>query len=147
MKIVISFILMLFWSSSSFVSFNQCLKCDERAIYIKAESTDIINLDETYLEIKETTQKIKFSFGIDPPGINEFVFIKETNEKRELTDEELMSLQFSSIKDLENTLIKNNKLENPNKCFTNIFVVHIESKNKSNSILYEVLWERYYSIE
>lgn len=81
-------------------------QCSE-VIYIEANVSDEIHLNESYFEKKVSQREIVYSFGLETLGeINEFTHDRIDNKVLNLSQTEYKSLKFSTIRELNNILQK-----------------------------------------
>jgi hypothetical protein len=113
---------------------------DEKQIYIKFEPSKIIVLDENYCVKNTIKNKIVFAFGLESLGeINQFIFKKDVFQMQEISLKEYQSLEFSTIKELNQSLIKERKFNKPNEVFSHINIVE---KFEEKIFVYKVCWKK-----
>ncbi len=116
-----------------------------KEIYIKAEESEVIILDENFLTKTETKNTVIFSFGVETLGeINEFIYNKNLDLKKEINIKEFNLLNFSTIEELNKELIITKKWKHPNQVFRCLFIVE---KNQNSMYIYEVRWKKVLFIE
>lgn len=114
-------------------------------VYIKAEKSNVILLDENYFEVSENKKKLFFTFGMDHlEELNMFTHTKEKDKERIIDKIEANKIKFSSIESLNSALKANGFWDNPNDYFKEIYIVFFK---ENSTIIYEVCWEKYTVLE
>lgn len=114
-------------------------------VYIKAEKSNVILLDENYFEVSENKKKLFFTFGMDHlEELNLFTHTKEKDKERIIDKIEANKIKFSSIESLNSALKANGFWDNPNDYFKEIYIVFFK---ENSTIIYEVCWEKYTVLE
>ena len=114
-------------------------------VYIKAEKSNVILLDENYFEVSENKKKLFFTFGMDHlVELNLFTHTKEKDKERIIDKIEANKIKFSSIESLNSALKANGFWDNPNDYFKEIYIVFFK---ENSTIIYEVCWEKYTVLE
>lgn len=114
-------------------------------VYIKAEKSNVILLDENYFEVSENKKKLFFTFGMDHlEELNMFTHTKEKDKERIINKIEANKIKFSSIESLNSALKANGFWDNPNDYFKEIYIVFFK---ENSTIIYEVCWEKYTVLE
>ena len=114
-------------------------------VYIKAEKSNVILLDENYFEVSENKKKLFFTFGMDHlEELNLFTHTKEKDKERIIDKIEANKIKFSSIESLNSALKANGFWDNPNDYFKEIYIVFFK---ENSTIIYEVFWEKYTVLE
>jgi len=113
---------------------------DNSAVYIKSNNSEIIILDENYMERLETDSMVIFSFGLDSLGeINDFVYDKKGEGAQKIGIEEGDRLPYHTIGALNKRLMKAGLYDRPNVLFEKIFIVE---KDEGSYSLYPVFWKK-----
>jgi len=135
-QIVIKSIILISLSLYSFSVEGQ----DREPVYILANLSDTIVLNENYTEKTITDNKIVFSFGLETLGvINQFTHDKEYGRKENIDEERFSELKISSIDDLNKILVDKAAFKEPQSIFEEVYIV--EQKNNRFTI-YEVIWKK-----
>lgn len=125
---------------SLFLGFHSMKAQEGRSVFIKFDPPETIILDENYC-VKETKKnKIVFAFGLETLGeINQFIFKKDKDRMQEISLKEYQSLEFSTINELNQLLVREKKFNKPNEVFSHINIVE---KIEGKIVVYKVCWKK-----